>query len=266
MTHGEKFVPQFRYDSRTIVLSGLIALFLITAACSGSPSATPTPAPEPLDLVTEAAQNIRSAEAFRMLVDLTGPPYAILTDFGEVNFRRANAQYAAPGVMQAAISVTALGGVRVDVEVFARGTDQWFRAPLWTANQWLHASFAPGFDPEALIAEGTGFQAAVEAVRELNYRGEVTLENGQRVHHIHGRADGEGVNALLIGLIEVEGEIEVDVYIDTTTRFPARFVLVEPAAEREEPRTWTLDISAINEPARIDDPEATAEPAAAATP
>lgn len=266
MTHGEMFVPGIRF-SRRLLVSSLIAFAFFSAACSGGAAPqTPTPPPEPLTLITEAAEKIRTADSFRMLVDLTGPAYAILTDFGEVNFRRADAQYASPGVMQAAISVTALGGVRIDVEVFARGADQWFRAPLWTANQWLNAAFAPGFDPEALIAEGTGFQAAVEAVQELNFVGETTLENGQRVFHIRGTAAGEGVNALLIGLIEVVGEIAVDVFIDTETLFPARFVLEENVPDSDEPRMWTLDILDINEPAQLDDPEVTAEPDAAATP
>lgn len=241
----------------------VIACFaaLLLAACDGAgPAATSMPPPEPLALVTEAANSIRAADTFRMIVDQTGPTYPIETQFGPVSFRRANAQYAAPDTLQAAIAVLALGA-RIDVDVFARGADQWFRAPLWTGDQWLHATFAPGFNPEILIAQDAGFQAAVDAARELEYVGETQLENGQNVHHIRGVADGPALNGLLVGLIEMQGEVAVDVFIDRETGLPARFVLTEPVEGSDEPRVWTLDILDVNAPAVLDDPEATAEAA-----
>jgi len=141
----------------------ICGLVLGLAACAAAPAA-PEPTPDPVGLVAAAAQTMRSATTFRMIVDQQGPDYAIPTDFGSVNFRRADAVYVAPDTMQAGISVTALGGVRVDIEVFARAADQWFRSPVWTAGSWINAAFAPGFNPAALIAEETGFNAALNAV------------------------------------------------------------------------------------------------------
>lgn len=233
---------------------------LMLAACGGDAAAATDTPPDPLALVTEAANSIRAADTFRMIVDQTGPAYPIQTDFGAVSFRRANAQYVAPDALQAEIAVLALGA-RIDVEVFARGADQWFRAPLWTGDQWLHTAFAPGFNPEVLIAQDTGFQAAVDAARELEYVGETQLENGQNVHHVRGVADGPALNGLLVGLIEMQGEVAIDVFIDRDTGLPARFVLTEPVEGSDEPRVWTLDILDVNSPATLDDPEATAEAA-----
>lgn len=237
-----------------LLLTGSLAALLLTA-CGGEPPATP--APDPLALVTEAAGLIRGADTFRMIVDQTGPAYPIETDFGSVAFRRANAQYAAPDELQASVAVLALGA-RLDVEVFARGADQWFRAPLWTGDQWLHASFAPGFNPEILLAGDTGFQAAVNAARQLEFVGETQLENGQHVLQVRGVADGPALNGLLVGLIEMTGEVTVDVFVDRDSHFPARFVLTEPVEGRDEPRIWTLDILDVNAPAALDGPEATA--------
>lgn len=237
-----------------LLLAGLLAALLLSA-CGGGQTAVPPP--DPLALMSEAAGLIRSADTFRMIVDQTGPAYPIETDFGTVSFRRANAQYVAPDKLQASVAVLALGA-RLDVEVFARGANQWFRAPLWTGDQWLHASFAPGFNPEVLIAKDTGFQAAVNAARQLEFVGETQLENGQNVLHVRGVADGAALNGLLVGLIEMTGETAVDVFIDRDSHFPARFVLTEPVEGRDEPRVWTLDILDINAPAALDDPEATA--------
>jgi hypothetical protein len=246
--------------TRKLLLLAVMLVALVLAGCSGSPSdVTPTPA-DPLALVTEAAAAIRAADTFRMIVDQAGPAYPIETEFGAVTFRRADAQYVAPDTLQAALGVLALGA-RLDVDVFARGANQWFRAPLWTGDQWLNATFAPGFNPQTLIAQDAGFQAAVDAARDLEVVGETQLENGQNVIQVRGRADGPALNGLLVGLIEMQGEVVVDVFIDRDTHFPARFVLTEPVEGSDEPRTWTLDILDINAPAQLEDPEATAEAA-----
>jgi len=240
-----------------LLLISLVTVLL--AACGDAGSATPTPA-DPLALVSEAAAAIRGADTFRMIVDQTGPAYLIDTDFGSVAFRRADAQYAAPGSLQASLAVLALGA-RLDVDVFARGADQWFRAPLWTGDQWLKATFAPGFNPEVLIAQDGGFQAAVDAARDLTVVGDTQLENGQNVLHIRGRADGPALDGLLAGLIAMQGEVSVDVFIDRDTHFPARFVLTETVEGEDEPRVWTLDILDVNTPVQLDNPEATPEAA-----
>ncbi|MBL8146011.1 MAG: LppX_LprAFG lipoprotein [Anaerolineae bacterium] len=237
----------------------LVAALLLLAACGNASDATPAPA-DPLALVSEAAAAIRGADTFRMIVDQSGPAYLIDTDFGSVAFRRADARYAAPGALQASLAVLAFGA-RLDVDVFAQGADQWFRAPLWTGDQWLKATFAPGFNPEVLIAQDGGFQAAVDAARDLTVVGETQLESGQNVIHIQGRADGPALDGLLAGLIAMQGEVVVDVFIDRDTQFPARFVLTETVAGEDEPRIWTLDILDINAPVQLDNPEATPEAA-----
>lgn len=247
---------------------GLIVLLL--AACAPGEPSTPAPTPDALALVRQAADNIRSAETFRLYVEQSGPDYVIETLYGGVLFRRAVGQYVAPGQMQAEIRVSA-AGLNVNVDVFSRGEEQWYRA-IWTGNQWLREDFSPGFNPEQLIAEDTGFRAALNALLDLDYLGIETLENGATVHHISGLADGAAVSALLVGLIETAGDVRVDVYIDTTTLYPVRFTLLEtvpvvadgglpnlnsrlaPGAPAE--RLWTVDISDINAAPALDGPEA----------
>lgn len=260
----------------------LLLFASIFAACTGTP--TPEATPEPFALVTGAAQ-IRTSESFRLTVDQTGPDYEMITDYGTVFFRRATAQYVAPDTMQAQVRVRAIG-LSIDVDVFSRGEDQWYRA-IWTGNQWINAPFAPGFNPATLIGEDTGFQAALNAVTTLAYVGTTTLEDGTAVHHVSGTADGALMNALLVGLIEMQGTVQVDLYVDQTTGQFTRFVVNEPvyatvvvettdqvgeagllgvpttlpdiqppSQEIIGTRVWTIDISDVNVPAQLDDPEA----------
>jgi len=249
---------------------------VILAGCTGgstSDEATPTPI-DNIALITQAANLIRSVETFRMDVSQEGPDYIIPTVYANVFFRRANAQYVSPGTMQASIRVVA-AGLPISIDVFSRGANQWYRA-IWTGNNWLNEAFAAGFNPEALIAEDTGFNAALQALIDLDYVGQETLESGVTTHHLRGTAQGEDVNALLVGLIETVGIVVVDIYVDVATGYPVRFMITEensPYAvtpqpgEQAEPVVWIMDIYAINEPAQLDDPEMeTVEATAESTP
>ena len=262
--------------SRRIGIVFWIMIILALTACSGADSAaSPTPTPDPIALVTQAAANIRSAQTFRLTIAQTGPDYRIQTVQGTATFRRAEGQYVTPNVIQAQVRLVILG-IPLAIDIFARGEAQWVRA-VFTGNQWSDAfTFAPGFDPAALIAEETGFNAALNALLDLNYVGVETLETGVSAHHLSGLASGEGMNALLVGIIQARGEVPVDVYIDAETLQPVRFILrmfeanpgsatfggapdleatPEVTAEPQtEPYVWILDIYDINAPAELDPP------------
>ncbi len=231
-------------------------LLALAAGCSAAP-ATEIP-PDPVALVAQAAANIRASDRFRMTVERTGAPYEVDTGLGRVTFRRASAQYVAPDTLQATVSLTA-AGLTAEVDIFARGENQWFRNVILTGGSWLNAPFAEGFNPQVLIAEETGFEAALAAVRELTYAGPAALEDGTPVHRISGVAEGHDISALLAGLIEASGPTQVEVYIHRETGLPARFVIVQPETASEQfptPTTWTVDIYDYGAPVRLDDPEA----------
>jgi len=248
----------------------LIFLVVLMMGCSSAP-ATETP-PDPVKLITEAATNIRSAKTFRISVNETGPDYLLYTEYATVFFRRAVAQYVAPGLMQATIRVLA-AGLPIQVDVFSHGAEQWYRA-IWTGNQWLNQPFAPDFNPDVLLAEDTGFQSAMGSLIELKYVGGEQLENGADVHHLTASANGPDVAALLGNLIEPNGNVDVDVFIDRTTLFPARFIITEfdslytvtPGPGQEaDPVLWTIDVYDINAHPEIAIPpglEVTPEPVA----
>ena len=232
----------------------LIALVVLMVGCSTAPPAPATETPvDPQQLIQEAADKIRAADTFRIDVTETGPDYSLYTEYATVFFRRAVAQYVAPGIMQATIRVIA-GGLPLQIDVFSQGAEQWYRA-IWTGNQWLKQSFAAGFNPETLIAEETGFQAALDALIDLTFVGEGELENGTPVYTLSATAEGPDVAALLGGLIAPVGIVNVEVHIHRETGYPVRFVVTEhdsPYAATpepgEEPRpvVWTIDVFDIN--------------------
>jgi LppX_LprAFG lipoprotein len=229
-------------------------LFCSLAACTGTATEE---LPDTLTLLTDAANNIRAVSTFRMLIEQTGAEYLLLVNIGsglqEVEFRQATAQVVLPNTMQGTTRLI-VDTLTLDVGLFSQGPNQWVRI----AGVWFNEYFAPGFDAGSLIMEGGGFDTALTGLREIQMVGPAELEDGSAVYHITGVANGADVAALTVGLIDSEGDVDVDIYISRDTHFPRRVVLKQPetvTADEPEPTTWTIDLYDINAPAELDGPE-----------
>ena len=245
---------------RWLSLSLLFAA-LILGGCGGGDN-DDTPPDDPVMLLIEAADKIRAADTFRMEIIHSGAEHLIEVYLGDdttvpvqVAFRRALAQYVAEEILAAQVSIL-LGSVPFNLDIYAQGYDQWFR--LQGNPMWVHGEFAPGFNPKSLIADDTGFQAALVSLENLQYIGRESLDTGDNVYHISGTAEGGIVTALLVGLIEAYEDVIVDAYIHRDTGFPARLVIQMPETvsdEVTEPTTWTLDVYDVNAEPDLNKPE-----------
>lgn len=223
------------------------------------------PPDDPLELLRDAAEKIRSAETFRLYIEQSGRPAIFYiyfdeaqTQLVEIEYRFARAQYVAPDVLQATarVIVKSLGNLPIDAEIFSRATEQWYRLPPALAN-WVKGDFAPGFNPATLIADDSGFQTALTTLKSLEWVENITLDNGQPVYHLRGSADGQAVKALVVGLIDPAGDVPVDVYVNRDTGLPVRLVLTLPETADEnnpEPTRWTIDVFDVNAPSEITPP------------
>ncbi len=246
----------------------LTLLALVLAACSGRGTAG-EPTPEPAVLLEEAVSAIRQKETFRLSVEHTGAKYFFGTDFGSLEFRRAEGQFVMPDKIQAKVRVV-FGGLPVDADIYARGEDQWLRG-IWTNQQWQNMIIVQGFNPEALISrEDTGIGAAIRALKDVQLVGEETLIDGTPVYHLTATADGAEMSWLVVYLIEMTGQVNADLYIHRDSKLPVKFVIVQTesvAADQPDPTTWTIELYDFDEPAALDEPsaESTAEATAEST-
>lgn len=252
-------------------MRALLLVVLLLAAltgCAGDASDA-TPSVEPLTLLQEAADKIRMADTFKLYVLQRGAPYNFLINLSEnpddlmtVQFRLAEGQFVSPDELFASASVKS-NILTMEVEIYANGTDQWFRAPALSIP-WINAPFAPGFDPVALVSDDGGFEAALTSLVELSFMGAISLEDGQPVWHLRGTADGAKVAALVVGLLEIEGSVPVDVYIHRETGYPARVLVTQPGTEstdNPDPTQWVIDVYDVNAPADFETPTAQTAPA-----
>lgn len=249
---------------RNLVGIGFVVLILVLGVVvvvfqnrnTLEPQSTPTL--EPVTLLTTAANNIRTRDTFRLYVEQGGAAYNIWIQMENgstaVKFEFAKAQYVAPDMLQATARVL-LAGLAIDIGIFSKGPDQWYQLP---GLPWVKGFFAPGFNPATLIAEDTGFQAALTALTSLEFIGETTLEDGTPAYHLKGIADGPSVTALVVGLIQAADIVPVDVFINRETLMPVRLILTQPETVTEtekEPTTWTIDVYDLDAPSEVIPPD-----------
>ncbi len=236
-----------------------IMIIMLTACDTGAP-ATDEPTPDADALLDEVVENIRQAETFRMILEQRGADYPFSIRLDEAGgtaqavLRRAEAQFLNPDVLYANVNLS-LSGVPLAMDIFARDEDQWLRVP---PSPWLNIDFAEDFNPFSLISPDSGFQAALSTLDSLSYIGVETLDDGTRTHHLRGRASGESVRDLLVGLLENIGDVTVDAYIDRATNLPALIVITQPntGTEDEADTSWRIEVYDYNAEPDIEDPEA----------
>ena len=236
----------------------LAALLALTACAPAAPAATPTALltvaapqatrPDVATLLPQAFENIRSSATLRMDVRYSGAPWLISTGYGNLEFRQAQADFVAPDTLQVVAQV-ALFGLPAQVDLFARGEQQWFRNPILTAGRWRAGVLVENFNPQQLIAEGSGFHRVSAELQDLAWQGMVALEEGRRAHHLRGPARGEALSALLVNLVQLAGEVQTDLYIDSETLLPRRFIIRQP-----DEATWDVAVTAVNAAVQLDVP------------
>ncbi|GAB1420993.1 hypothetical protein MASR2M15_11250 [Anaerolineales bacterium] len=225
-------------------------LILLIAACS--PTEEPaTDVQDPIVLLQEAVDQIQSYETFHMILEQTGAPYyfGIAFDEGDdvigARLLRAQGQFINPDELFANVKLNI--GLTASVDLFARGDDQWLRPPA--SKDWVHFPFAEGFDPGRILAADAGLQAALSTLQNIEYMGLETLIDGSQAYHIKGTASGEVVNDLMFGLLTLENDVDVDIYIDQVAKNPSQIIVTMPetiTAEDPEPTRWVIEIFDIN--------------------
>ncbi len=229
----------------------LIAVFVL-AGCNGPAQPTAAP-PEPRSLLATVIGNLQQLKTFRILIEQIGTPYMfnVTLDQGQTQvvaeMRRAEAQYQTPNILYADTRLSLGGLPPIAVEIFARGKDQWFKL---IGSDWLKYVIAEGFDPGQLIQNDSGFPAALSKLKELTYVAQETLDTGEAVYHVKGLAEGQVINNLMFGLLNVTQEVvNVDVYVEKTALLPALLIVTLPntATDKTPQDTqWRIEVFDVN--------------------
>lgn len=240
----------------------LLVPLLLLAACEPAPQPEATRTPQ--EMLAAVTTNLRDVQTLRLLLEQEGAeyPFSFSADGTAASavpasIRRGRVQFVAPDVISGTISLN-VSGMPISVDVFVRGPNQYMRLP---AGRWLSTTLGGEFDPADLTREGGAFEQALLNLEGLEYIGYETLPDGTETEHLRGVAPGPAAAALLLGLVEADAPVTVNVYIDTDSGLPALLTLemLPPGLEDtpQAPRTlWRLEVYDINAEPAFEDPEA----------
>lgn len=242
-------------------------VILAISGCSGNTQATMEPTPDAPQLLQQATDNILAVNALKIIVDRTGADYVLKTDIGSATFNRMEAQYVAPNLMQAKAKVT-LKSLPVEIEIFARDDDQWWRI---VGTNWAKQTFLLGFNPRSLLTQqDRGLRAAFASLENVTFAGDEQLDDGTPAYHLTATADGDKISWMMLYLVQISGQTKIDVYIDKDKKLPQKLTVVQPdtATDKVKATTWDMEFYDFNAASSLTPPagsEATPESTAEAT-
>src|SRR5258708_21856564 len=117
--------------------SGIFLMAVLTAC-----NAAPAPLPDVQTLLTNAGNAVEQASSVRIKLQLTGAPAFVDPPVlpggvgNRISFISADGVYVSPDRISATV-VAKILGIPGQVEVVAIGNDQWMKAGLLTAGNWL---------------------------------------------------------------------------------------------------------------------------------
>ena len=228
----------------------LVLLVVSVSACGGGPKPTATPALPPMEMAQRAANVMTAVESMHFIIEREGK--AVYIDAGQLlAFRRAEGDLRLPDRMRALVRVaTAFSPIELGMVVL--GDEQYTTDPI--TGEWgvLPPEWGQ-FNLLVLFAPDTGLQQLLRTgVSDLKLEGTETLDE-RSYYRLSGRASGEKMRDMTMGFIG-QGDVELEVWVDTQDFYVRQIHLVEPETDPEDPTAWNIQFSNFEEPVEIDPP------------
>ncbi len=226
-------------------LSAIVSLLVFVTAC-GAPAPTEVP---PDEVVRRAAQAMLAQKTMHFKLDIGGAPVMLNPALG-LSLRSAEGDFARPDRMGVHVKlVTPLAAVEADM--IALGDQQYVTNFL--TKQWepLPAQF--GFNPAVMFHPEFGLERTLEGGLDGAAHAGVESIDGAQVYRVTGSLDGMRLQSMSGGLIRA-GRVQAEVWIDAGAFTVRRALLVDAAADPEQPTTWTMTFSSFGKTVEIEAP------------
>jgi lipoprotein LprG len=231
--------------TRRLRLGLIVSLLAFATACS-APSPTEVP---PDEVVRRAAQAMLDQKTMHFKLDIGGAPAMINPALG-LALRSAEGDFARPDRMGVHVKlVTPLAAVEADM--IALGDQQYVTNFLTKHWEPLPAQF--GFNPAVMFHPEFGLERTLAGGLDGAAHAGVESIDGAQLYRVTGSLDGMRLQFMSGGLIRA-GRVQVEVWIDAGAFTVRRALLVDAAADPEQPTTWTMTFSHFGETVEIEAP------------
>lgn len=234
---------------------GLLASFTTTIVAGAvTPDAGTPPTAggtsEVRSVLETASQRLAETNSLHFSLNVEGTTY--IDDGRTIQLSSAEGNVVRPDKVEASFKAEIAGLAISTIKLITVGDQSW-TTNIITGN-WEPAPSEFGYDATILFddSEGLGYVMLNSADPVLLPDDEI---NGRDAYHIQTSGD-----AALIGPVTsdtmVGYPVGIDVWIDKETYDVVKVVLVEaPTPEKDEPATWTIELSQQNEEMTIEPPD-----------
>ncbi len=243
---------------RLSLLLVLIGAVLFVASCNtpiSDPAPTPTPTPSPDEIATQAGEQMLAINSLHFVIEISGELVYLDTP-PTMALKRAEGDVVRPDRMRALVKVFSFG-VTSEVGIIGLGSEQYITNPL--NQQWERLPPGQGwyFDPAMLFDPDHGIEAILKSTDwTYGVSGDTDVE--QEVEEfagyiLHGQLPGERLALLTSGML-ASGEVTVDIWVSERDASVHRIRIVELESDPENPTSWLIEFSALDEPVDVKAP------------
>jgi hypothetical protein len=232
-----------------------------------TPTLEPTPAPEPTpvpedddaaddadteqvsdaELILEnAAERAESLESVRFELQSSG--VVQIEGVGDVSLREVTGAIDLPDLAEVEIAVQ-VSGMAVPLSVLSIEGEVYYTDPV--TGEWESAPSEFEFDPADIFSSDYGVPALLNSVSEVELIGESEVD-GRGAYHLMALIDRETVQNVTNGMVEAEGDVDFEIWVDQETYDILWIEMIDPTGESES--AWMIRIFDHNEPVEIEDP------------
>lgn len=228
-----------------LLLVPLMASLL--AGCRGDDDDPEDAAPTAEEVLANARERWDDTDSAHFRLDVEGEAY--LDSEQTIRLRSAEGDILRPDSVSASAQISVML-LSLDVSLIAVGGDMYMTN--FVSGRWERAPDDFSYDPSILFSDTSGIGPILSELQNPALDGTERVA-GNDTRKVTGTVDAEAVSDITAGAIEGD-DIPVTLWIGTENNDIYRVTLTEPEGVRNEPATWTLDLSEHGEPVTIEPP------------
>ena len=238
-----------RYTPVLVLL--IVAIFsLSTTSAMQEANATPEARTEAQQLLHDASERLAETETMRFSLEIDGDTF--IDEAQDLRLIAARGDLARPNSVDVEFQVELLGTQTVSIRMITIGDESWTTDLL--TGEWAPSPEEFGYNPSVLFDNQEGLGPVAGRLVDPMIEGEEQLQDRDAIR-VHGTVGEAVIDPLTSGAIEGD-DIGITLWVDAETHDILRLEVAEPDdIEKDNPATWTMNLSGHNSDVNIERPD-----------
>ncbi len=244
-TATERHIMRYLPGSSHLRVAALCFVMFAVAAVPASA----TPVSEVDGVLQAASQRLAAVQSLHFTLDIEGETY--IDDGGTIRLLSAEGDLARPDKVFVEFRINVLNTADVSIRMVTIGERSW-TTDLITGT-WGDAPPEFGYNPSILYDNQDGLGPVMGKLENPELTGTEDID-GREAHVIIGTVPSPVIDPLTAGTMTGE-QVAITLWIDTETSDLLQVKVVEPEdSGKDNPATWTMQLSKFDEEVTIDPP------------